>query len=93
MRPEVNISLTDQWSSGQSVYISNDRLGFDSRTGQTQNYKNWYSQFPCLTFSNYRDGVKPQPCVVALVDRWQLDLEDRKVPSLPAGQGILVNKM
>ena len=24
----------------------------------------WYSQLPCLTFSNQRDSVKPPTCVV-----------------------------
>ena len=32
-----------------------------------KNYKNWYSQLSCLTFSIKRDSVKPPPCVV---DRW-----------------------
>ena len=27
-------------------------------------YKNWYSQLPCLTFSIKRDGMKPPPLVV-----------------------------
>ena len=27
-------------------------------------YKNWYSQLPCLTFSIKRDGMKPPPRVV-----------------------------
>ena len=31
--------------------------------GITKDYKNWYSQLPCLTFSNKRDSVKPPPCV------------------------------
>ena len=39
----------------------------DSPSGQTKDYKDWYSQLPCLTFSNQRDSVKPPPCVV---DRW-----------------------
>ena len=40
---------------------------FDSWSGQIKDYKTWYSQLSCLTFSNYRDSVEPPPCVV---DRW-----------------------
>ena len=39
-------------------------LWFDSRSDQTKDYKNWYSQSPCFTLSNKRDNVKPSPCVV-----------------------------
>ena len=39
----------------------------DSGSIPGQDYKNWYSQLSCLTFSIKRDSVKPPPCVV---DRW-----------------------
>ena len=49
--------------------ILSARLGFDSWLGQTKNYKNWYSQLPCLTYSIIRDKVK-HPMYVA--DRWAI---------------------
>ena len=40
------------WSSGKSMCYWSGRLGFDSRSDQTKDYKNWYSQVSCLPFSN-----------------------------------------
>ena len=51
----------------ERLLLKRYRLGFDSRSGQTKDYKNWYSQLSCLTFSIKRNSVKPPPCVV---DRW-----------------------
>ena len=64
------LKSTDQWLSGYSLCYWSDRPGFDSQSGQTKDYKNWYSQLSCFTFSIKRDSVKPTPCVA---DRWQLD--------------------
>ena len=50
-----------------SVCYWNCRFGFDSRSGHTKDYKNWYSQLICLTFGIERDNVKPPSCVV---DKW-----------------------
>ena len=49
------------------------RLGLDSWSGQTKDYKNWCSQLTCLLYSNQkRQSVASTTCS-GQVDRWQLD--------------------
>ena len=43
------------------------RHGFDYRSVQAKDYETYYSQLPCLAYSNKRDSVKHPTCVV---DRW-----------------------
>ena len=50
-----------------SVCYWSGRLAFDTRSGQTKDYKNWYSQLSCLMFSIKKDSAKPPPCVA---NRW-----------------------
>ena len=42
-------------------------LGLIPGRVKPKDYKNWYLQLPCLTFSNQRDSAKPPSCVM---DRW-----------------------
>ena len=39
-----------RWPSGKSVRLGSCRLGFDSESGQTNDFLNWYSLLPCGTF-------------------------------------------
>ena len=45
---------------------------FDFRSVQTIHYKIVILEFPCMTFCQIRDRVKPPPCVVDsfIFDRW-----------------------
>ena len=50
------------------------RPGFDSRSGQTKDYKTWYTQLPCLTVDQQLKGQ----CEASIacgrqMGRWQLD--------------------
>ena len=66
---------------------------FDSRSSQTKNYKNWYSQLSFLTFSNQKIQCEASvECDRQVGIRRQFDLKTEKVISLPPGQGRLVNK-
>ena len=66
-------ALTQHYRSavcGESIDYWHGRLGFDSRLGQTKDYKNWYSQLFCLTFRIERDSMKAPPCVVDVWAVW-----------------------
>ena len=60
-----------------SVCYWNGRLWFDSRSGQTKDYKNCDSLLPCLMFSCKKDNLKPPPYTV---DQWQLDSKTKRSP-------------
>ena len=49
--PILKLFIQLRWPSGKSARSSSSRLGFDSKSGQTNHFKNWYSQLPCLTLS------------------------------------------
>ena len=66
--PAIPISGCVDWASATETL----HQGFDYRLSQTKDCKDWYSEFPFLTFSNKKklQYVKPPLCVV---DRRQLD--------------------
>ena len=41
-------------------------LGFDSESGQTNDFKSWYLQLPCLTFS-IQGTVRRKPASLLVV--------------------------
>ena len=49
------------------------RHGFDSESGQTNDFKNWYSQLPCLTLS-IKETVWRTSWQVYLLCRWERHL-------------------
>ena len=71
-------SLTDEWSSGWSICCWNGRLGFDSRPGQTSDYKNWYLQLSCLKLSNKEGQCEASTVCGRQVGRRQLDLKTER---------------
>ena len=48
-------------------------LRFDSRSGQTNDYKNSYSQLSCMMFSNKKGQCEAFTVCGRQVGRWQLD--------------------
>ena len=65
----------------------------DSRSGKTIDYKNWYLQLSCLTFSIKKKSVKLPSC---MVDRWadgSLTRRPKGPYMLSPSQGNLVNKL
>ena len=62
-----------RWPYGESVRLDSYRLGFDSASGQTNDFKNWYSQFPCLTLS-IKVTVWRTSRQVYLLCRWEKHL-------------------
>ena len=59
----------------EHLQLKRGRIGFDSRSGQTKDYKNWYSQQSLLDSQQSKKSVKPPPCVV---NSWQFDLKTEK---------------
>ena len=57
----------------QSVCLLSCRLGFDSESGQTNDFKNWYSQLPYLTLS-IKGTVWRTSRQVYLLCRWEWHL-------------------
>ena len=56
-----------------SVCLLSCRLGFNSESGQTNDFKNWYSQLPCLTLS-IKGTVWRTSRQVYLLCRWEWHL-------------------
>ena len=57
----------------RSVCLLSCRIGFDSESGQTNDFKNWYSQLPCLTLS-IEGTVWRTSRQVYLLCRWERHL-------------------
>ena len=63
---------TGQSSGGCTVYCSKGRFRFDSRSGQTKRYKNWYSQILHLTFCIKKEQCQASSKILHLVSSFRL---------------------
>ena len=95
----VHLPISSHMDRASGQCNTNDRLPvsslFNSWSVVTSNpeikdKKNWNSQIFCFTFNIIKDNVNPPQRVV---DRWQIDSEDKLVALLFLGQVNLVSNL